>query len=88
VLILARQDLEVAEDYVRCLDSERAPKGLLAFCALPILLAWSALTAVERHGPGAKVARDDVGRLVARLDSALEQGSLVALLEEIREHTH
>lgn len=74
VLALARADLEAAREYVRALHEVHAPRGLIAFTALPVLLAADSLDLVERHGPGAKVSRQQVGVLVAQLDAALDRG--------------
>jgi farnesyl-diphosphate farnesyltransferase len=76
VLALARADLEAAREYVRALHEVAAPRGLVAFTALPVLLAADSLDLVEREGPGAKVSRQRVGALVAKLDAALDAGTL------------
>ncbi|HXT50998.1 MAG TPA: squalene/phytoene synthase family protein, partial [Thermoanaerobaculia bacterium] len=75
VLALARADLDAAREYVRALHEVTAPRGLIAFTALPVLLAADSLDLVEREGPGAKVSRQQVGALVARLDAALDRGT-------------
>ena len=74
VLALARADLDAAREYVRALHEVKAPRGLVAFTALPVLLAADSLDLVEREGPGAKVSRQRVGALVAQLDAALDHG--------------
>ena len=73
VFVLARRDLGVAGDYIRKLQDAGAPRGLLEFTALPVLLAWSALERVEKHGPGSKVSRPDVFRITQRLKHALDR---------------
>ncbi len=71
---IARSDLETAAEYVRLLEGAGVLRGPVEFCALPVLLARATLDEVERHGPGAKVARDRVLREVAALDRRLEHG--------------
>lgn len=70
---LARQDLEQAEEYVLALQRCEAPRGIIAFNALPVLLAWATLERVEERGPGAKLTRPEVFALVGHLDTALER---------------
>ncbi|MFO0605881.1 MAG: squalene/phytoene synthase family protein [Polyangiales bacterium] len=72
---LAREDLARAGVYVATLQSAGAPRGVVAFCALPVLLAREALAAVERAGPGSKVPRERVFALAAGLDHRLDVGA-------------
>lgn len=72
---LARADLARAGDYVAALEAARAPRGVVAFCALPVLLAREALAAVERAGPGSKVPRERVFAVAAGLDRRLDAGA-------------
>jgi farnesyl-diphosphate farnesyltransferase len=74
VFALARQDLGAAGEYIAALQSHGAPRGVLAFTALPVLLAWATLEKVERDGPGAKVSRLRVAAIVASLDRRLDRG--------------
>lgn len=74
VFELARADLEAARDYVLCLQRASAPRGLVAFTALPVLLAWSTLARVEQQGPSAKLSRPEVHALVQGLELALDSG--------------
>jgi len=74
VFELARQDLEAATEYTLALQSGGAEKGLVAFNALPVLLAWATLDKVEEEGPGAKISRDQLWSIVAELESALDEG--------------
>jgi farnesyl-diphosphate farnesyltransferase len=74
VFAAARRDLEVAGDYVHALQHNAAPRGTVAFTALPVRLAWATLEEVERRGPGAKVGRDAVSRIVTDLEQALSAG--------------
>lgn len=74
VFALARRDLETAAAYVRALQRNDAPRGVVAFTALPVLLARATLDHVERHGPGAKLSRPEVFALAAQLEEALAAG--------------
>jgi farnesyl-diphosphate farnesyltransferase len=74
VLELARDDLEQAAEYVRALQEAEAPRGLVAFTALPVLLARASLERVEAEGPGAKLSRGQVRATVTALDAALDRG--------------
>ena len=56
------------------MQSASAPRGVLAFTALPVELAWATLERVEAEGPGAKVSRLQVGTIVAALDRRLSKG--------------
>jgi len=75
VLALAREDLELAGRYVRALQEALAPRGLVAFTALPVLLARRTLDLIEAHGPGAKVDRAEVAQIVRALGDSLATGS-------------
>jgi farnesyl-diphosphate farnesyltransferase len=72
---LAREDLARARDYVAALESGGAPRGVVAFCALPVLLAREALVTVERAGPGAKVPRERVFAVAEALRERLVRGA-------------
>lgn len=74
VFALARRDLDAAAAYIAALQSHGAPRGFLAFTALPVELAWATLEKVEREGPGAKVSRLRVAAIVAALDGRLDRG--------------
>ena len=74
IFTLARGDLDAAEAYVRRLQRHEAPRGIVAFTALPVLLARRTLDRVERDGPGAKVTRPEVAEIVVALDAALAAG--------------
>jgi farnesyl-diphosphate farnesyltransferase len=74
VVALARRDLEVAGRYTLGLQRAGAPRGIIAFVALPVRLAQATLDLVEQRGPGAKLSRPDVSLIVAALDQALDQG--------------
>jgi farnesyl-diphosphate farnesyltransferase len=74
VFALARDDLAAAGHYVGLMQQAGAERGLIEFCALPVLLAWATLDRVERDGPGAKLTRLEVAAIVADLGVALEAG--------------
>ena len=74
VVTLARQDLRVAMRYTLSLQRAGAPRGIVAFVALPVRLAEATLDLIEQRGPGVKLSRPDVARIVADLDQALDQG--------------
>jgi farnesyl-diphosphate farnesyltransferase len=70
----ARGDLEGAGRYVRRLQEAGAPRGLVAFTALPVLLAWRTLDRVADAGPGTKLTRAEVADISRTLDCALADG--------------
>lgn len=74
VFALARQDLEAATEYTLALQQAGAERGLVAFNALPALLAWATLDKVEEEGPGAKISRDQLWSIVAGMEEALDEG--------------
>jgi farnesyl-diphosphate farnesyltransferase len=73
VFVLARGNLDRAGRYVRRLQAAGAPRGMIAFTALPVLLAWRTLECVEERGPGAKLTRDEVAAVTRSLDRALDR---------------
>lgn len=75
VMALAKEDLDRASAYVAALQAGGAPRGQLAFTALPVMLARAALRALEEQGPGAKVPRTEVARLLGVLDTTLSSGA-------------
>ncbi len=72
VFALARTDLDVATEYTLRMQREGAARGMVAFAALPVALARATLDRVEKFGPGAKVSRPEVFRIVRRLDRSLD----------------
>lgn len=74
---LARRDLEIAAEYTLTLQRAGAEDGLVAFNALPVLLAFATLDRVEEEGPGAKIGRDELWAIVGELQRALEAGEPV-----------
>ncbi len=76
VFSLARRDLEVAGEYVARLQRGGAPRGVVAFTALPVELAWRTLDRVEEAGPGSKLPRAEVVAVVARVEAQVALGRL------------
>jgi farnesyl-diphosphate farnesyltransferase len=74
IFALARHDLSVAGDYIAALQEHGAPRGVVEFCALPVLLARASLDKIESLGPGSKVSRPEVFLLTQRLKKALDRG--------------
>lgn len=74
---LARRDLELAAEYTLTLQRAGAEDGLVAFNALPVLLAFATLDRVEEEGPGAKIGRDELWTIVGEVQRALEAGEPV-----------
>lgn len=74
VFALARSDLESARDYVMTLQEAGTERGIIAFNALPVLLAFATLNKVEAEGPGTKISRPEVYGLVAAMEEALDAG--------------
>jgi farnesyl-diphosphate farnesyltransferase len=75
VFLLARRDLDTAGEYTRILQGAAAPRGVVAFTALPVLLARQSLERVEERGAGAKISRAEVFATLAALDAALDRGA-------------
>lgn len=64
---LAREDLEIAESYVAALRDADVEPGYVAFTSLPLQLAWRTLELVEQQGPGAKVPRHELARMLSQI---------------------
>ena len=73
---LARCDLERANRYIRILREHSAADGILQFTTIPVRLASRTLDRIEEHGPGAKVLRPEVIRIVS--EALSESGSTTA----------
>ena len=73
VFALARRDLDVAARYIGALQAASAPRGLVEFTALPVLLARASLDRIEAKGPGSKVSRPEVFFLAQKLKRALDR---------------
>lgn len=67
----AHADLDAAAEYTLALQKAGAPRGAVAFNALPLRLAWGTLDRVEEEGPGAKLTRPEVFDIVDQLHTAL-----------------
>jgi len=76
VFSLAREDLSTAGRYTATLERAGAPRGVVGFNALPMMLAWATLARVEVLGPGSKLTRAEVGELAAGLEEALDRGAV------------
>ena len=72
VFELARRDLDASAEYVHALQRAPAPRGLVEFTALPVLLARATLDRVEGSGPGAKLTRPEVAAIVQSMRDALD----------------
>ena len=57
---------------MHALQSAPAPRGLVEFTALPVLLARATLDRVEGVGPGAKLSRPEVAAIVESMRDALD----------------
>ncbi len=75
VLELARTDLDCASKYIDALQRGGAPKGYLGFTGISVMLARAALKEIEENGPGAKVSRLEVARLMGHLQATLASGA-------------
>jgi farnesyl-diphosphate farnesyltransferase len=73
---LARQDLEAAGRYSELLHRHNAPRGIVEFTLMPVLLAWATLDRVAERGPGAKLTRSEVIEILRRMASALDSGDI------------
>ncbi len=76
---LARRDLELAQRYSGVLHAHDAPRGILEFTLMPVLLAWATLDRVAERGPGAKLTRPEVRDILNAMGTALDRGDLRGL---------
>jgi farnesyl-diphosphate farnesyltransferase len=83
VFALARTDLHAATEYTLALQSAGAPRGLVAFTALPVALAQASLDRLEKAGPGAKIGRTEVYRITRRLNRALARNEPALALRSL-----
>jgi len=74
VFDLARTDLVAASEYIDALQREEAPRGIIAFTAVPVQLAWASLAKIEKDGPGSKISRAEVFLLIRQVERAVERG--------------
>jgi farnesyl-diphosphate farnesyltransferase len=72
VFDLARRDLAASAEYVHALQKASAPRGLVEFTALPVLLARATLDRVEGSGAGAKLSRLEVAAIVESMRRELD----------------
>src|SRR5262249_19046416 len=75
ILDIAREDLRAATASVLALQAAGAPRGIVSFTALPVLLARATLDRVEHFGAGSSISRADVAALMGRLHSDLDTGA-------------
>jgi len=61
----AAHDMAAADEYLTLLDVNGADRGVVAFNELNIRLGHATLEAIERHGPGAKLDRQQVAEIAA-----------------------
>lgn len=80
VFARARQDLDLAVEYVTALQTAGTEKGLVAFNALNMLLAFASLDKIESDGPGAKIGRPRVHAIYEDLQRALANGESITSL--------
>jgi farnesyl-diphosphate farnesyltransferase len=65
VVALAREDLARARTYTRALEDLGSPRGVIAFCTLPIRLAEATLDRLAEGG--AKLTREEVMRIASEV---------------------
>ncbi|MEJ2217348.1 MAG: squalene/phytoene synthase family protein [Gemmatimonadota bacterium] len=78
---LARADLREAAEYTLALQDASAARGIVAFNALPVLLAMATLDRVEEAGPGSKIVRARVWAIMAKLKADIRLGRPVIRLK-------
>ena len=74
VIALARADLEAATEYTLALQSASAPRGIVAFAALPVALAQATLDRLQSSRVATKISRPQVYRIIRRVRRAVERG--------------
>lgn len=74
VFALARADLLAATEYILALQRAHAPRGIIAFTAVPVQLAWASLAKIEKGGPGSKIGRTEVFLLIRQVEQAVDKG--------------
>ncbi len=83
VFDLARADLRTAAEYILLLQGSKTERGLIAFNALPVLLAFAALERVETAGPGSKVTREQLYGIMEQLERDLDADRPVVSLDRV-----
>ncbi len=68
---IARNDLQLAQQYIEALQRGKAPKAVIAFTRLPVELAEPTLCRVEQCGPGSKLTRSEVSLVLDRVQTDL-----------------
>ncbi len=68
VFEIARDDLFQADQWIAALKTAHADPGMIAFGRLPVELARATLDLVEQTGPGTKLPRSQVARIVNTVD--------------------
>ncbi len=69
LLTLAREDLDLARRYIDLLRAAKADPGHIQFAKLPVALAEATLDCLLVDGPGTKVSREQVARIVGEITS-------------------
>ena len=87
IFALARADLETAGRYTARLEKAGAPRGVVGFNAMPMMLTWATLARVQKKGPGSKLSRIEVVKIVTRLEKALDRQTVTELWTEMRSTT-
>lgn len=77
---LAWGDLTASARYLDTLQKAGCDRGIVAFNSIQVLLATATLRKVEKKGPGAKISRYRVLRLVQLMESRLEQDRRISEL--------
>ena len=73
VIALARADLEAATEYTLAMQSADAPRGIIAFAALPVALAQATLDRIQSSA-ATKISRPQVFRITRRVRRSVEKG--------------
>lgn len=73
VIALARADLESATEYTLALQSASAPRGIVAFAALPVALAQATLDRLHSSRTATKITRPQVYRISRRVRRAVDR---------------
>ena len=64
VQLKAVESLEIAQQYTEALASHGADKGIVQFTQFPVMLASLTLDLIKLEGPGAKVGREHIIRIL------------------------
>jgi len=73
VIALARADLEAATEYTLAMQTADAPRGIIAFAALPVALAQATLDRIQSSA-ATKISRPQVFRITRRVRRSVEKG--------------